>query len=219
MIVLGIDSSTDALGIGLADTGRVIAEKALESPREHSSRIIGLIDEVIIGASITKSDLGGVAAAIGPGSFTGLRVGLTVAKGMAVALNIPIVGISTFEVIRRRLQDKFDRFYLAAPVRRGEYYLCLLEPGIEIQKNIRLVGEEDLPNAIGSMPWGLIGGKTMEAPLPTENEIAAEKLYISGGELALHGVRRIAAGDTDNPATLEPLYIAPSQAERKFGRN
>ena len=103
MKILGIDSSTDILAIGLSNDQKIIAETTVLSQREHASRIIDTIDEVLTSGSTKKNELSGVSVAIGPGSFTGLRVGLAVAKAFAVALDIPLVGISTFEVIRKRL--------------------------------------------------------------------------------------------------------------------
>jgi tRNA threonylcarbamoyladenosine biosynthesis protein TsaB len=217
MIVLGIDSSTDQLGIGLADDTKIIAEALLESKREHASRIIGMIDTTITDSSISKADLDGVAVAIGPGSFTGLRVGLATAKGMALALEIPIVGISTFAVMAQRLKDAFDIFYLSALVRKGEFYLWRATTEHNPEDNINIVTGEKLSEAVGSHPIGFVGHLPEDWTELVDNPISQERLCISGGELALKGAKRIGANDMDDPASLEPLYIAPSQAERKLG--
>jgi tRNA threonylcarbamoyladenosine biosynthesis protein TsaB len=218
MKILGIDSSTDKLAIGVCEEGQVISETLLESSREHASHIIGLIDSVLTESSVAKADLGGVAVAIGPGSFTGLRIGLAVAKGLAVALEIPLVGVSTFEVIARRLLPEMDSFFLAAPVRRGECYLCHLRPGIEIRASITLIDNSKLAETIGAIPAGTVGRAPNGWDGLVGSKIAPDKLIISGGELALLGAEYLAAGKSDNVAELEPLYIAPSQAERKFGK-
>ncbi len=217
MIILGIDSSTDQLAVGLADAGKVIADKALASSREHAARIIGLIDEVLIESGLTKQDLTGVAVAIGPGSFTGLRVGLAVAKGMAVALKIPIVGISTFEVMARRLTMEHHPFYLAAQARKGEYYLDRVDLQGDVPPRIIVAGEKMAVKLIGSDPVGFIGLAAPPAWAEKQRLIDSDRLYLSGGEMALHGAQRLQEGRTDDPATLEPLYIVPSQAESKSG--
>lgn len=218
MIVLGIDSSTDKLAVGLADGGKVLSELLLESSREHASHVIGLIDEVLNDASTAKGDISGVAVAIGPGSFTGLRIGMAVAKGLAVALKIPLIGVSTFEVIARRLLGEYDEFYLTAPVRRGESYLCLVRDGIDIRKSITLADNEKLAEAVGSIPAGAVGRPPDGWEDIVPNKIPADRLTVSGGELAVLGSEFLAAGRRDDVADLEPLYIALSQAERKFGR-
>lgn len=219
MIVLGIDSSTDRLAIGLTDSSGILAEKTLDASREHASRIIGLIEEVLSLASLSRDRIEGVATAIGPGSFTGLRIGLAVTKGMALALKIPIVGVSTFEVLARRLENTYDEFFLSAVARKGEYYLCRVKPGGDIRAAIGLVDENDLADKIGNIPAGLVGREPFGVWEQLPNPIAKDKLIVSGGELALYGAIELTAGRSDDAAALEPLYIAPSQAERKFGQN
>jgi tRNA threonylcarbamoyladenosine biosynthesis protein TsaB len=218
MIVLGIDSATDKLAVGIAADGRIVSETLRESSREHASHIIGLIDDVLTKSSVRRSELSGIAVAIGPGSFTGLRIGLAVAKGLAVALKIPLVGVSTFEVIARRLLPEMDSFYLTAPVRRGESYLCHVRQGADIRRSIILVENGKLSEIIGSSPAGAVGKAPDGWDEFVSNKISTDKLAVSGGELAVLGGELLAEGKSDNIADLEPLYIAPSQAERKFGR-
>lgn len=218
MIILGIDSSTDRLGIGLADTGRIIFEDWLDSAQEHATRIIGMIDSVLSKSSLSNENLEGIAIADGPGSFTGLRIGMAAAKGMALALNIPIVGISPFEVVARRISPEYDRFFLAAVVRKGELFLCRVEGNTDIRKKITLVSREALPSLVGDDPVGLIGREPEGWPDLIKTPIPTKKTEISGGELAQYGAELIAAGKGADLATLEPLYIAPSQAEVKFGQ-
>ncbi len=218
MKILGIDSSTDKLGVGIADGERVLSETLLESSREHASHIIGVIDEVLKEVPIDKNDLDGIAVAVGPGSFTGLRIGMAVAKGLAVALEIPLIGVSTFEVIARRLLTEMDSFYLAAPVRRGESYLCHIRPETDVRESIILVENTALAETIGSVPAGAVGRAPDGWDDMIDNAIIPGRLIISGGELAILGGEFLAAGRRDDVADLEPLYIAPSQAERKFGR-
>jgi tRNA threonylcarbamoyladenosine biosynthesis protein TsaB len=218
MIILGIDSSTDRLAVGLADNGRIIFEDRLDSLREHASQIIGLIDSVMSRAPLAKEKLEGVVVAVGPGSFTGLRIGMAAAKGIALALNLPIVGVSTFEVIARRLLPEYKAFSLTAMVRRDEFYLCHVMPDADIRKNIDIVSRLDLPQRVGSEPVGIIGRRPESWPELIKNPIPFDKTDISGGELAVYGAEMITAGQIADTAALEPLYIAPSQAELKFGR-
>lgn len=217
MIVLGIESSTDQLSIGLSDGTRVISDLSDGSTREHTTIIIGLIDRLLCEAGIGMEQMKGIAVSIGPGSFTGLRVGLAVAKGMSLSLNLPIAGVSTFEVIGSRLIATLPEFYLAAVVRRGEYYLVKFPLEDEIRSAICTTPLTDLANHLAGSPVGLIGRRPEEWTALQLKEIEPEHLVVSGGELALHGSRRLTSAGGEDVATLEPLYIVPSQAERKHG--
>ena len=216
MIILGIDSSTDYLALGLGDESKVISDKVHKTSREHASKIFGLVDELMTESSMTIDRIDGIAVAIGPGSFTGLRIGLAVAKGIAVSNNIPVVGISTFEVIASRLLPKLNRFFLMAPVRRGEYYVYQVSGDNGVLQNIVLVAEENLAERVGKVPIGYIGGEPPDCIKDTMTMIDPNLLCISGGELARMGAGAIAGGQSDDIADLEPLYIALSQAEIKF---
>jgi tRNA threonylcarbamoyladenosine biosynthesis protein TsaB len=217
MNILGIDSSTDRLSIGLCRDGEIIADKSIDSRREHGSRIIGLIDSTLIEGKTDVKTLDGIAVAIGPGSFTGLRVGMAAAKGLALTLNIPIVGISTFEVVARRLLNDIDKFVLIEQARKGEFYFYNADIKYDILSNMKLVALENLGTESGDLPVGLIG-VAADWPIESIKTINSEKTQVSGGELAILGEEKILNGRADDLAQLEPVYVAPSQAEVKFGR-
>ncbi|MFH1699527.1 MAG: tRNA (adenosine(37)-N6)-threonylcarbamoyltransferase complex dimerization subunit type 1 TsaB [Candidatus Zixiibacteriota bacterium] len=218
MKILGIDSSTDRLSIGLCCDGNIISDKSIDSLREHGSRIMGLIDSVLREGQLEVNALDGLAVAIGPGSFTGLRVGMAAAKGLTRVLGIPIVGIYTFEVIARRVLKEFDEFVLVEQARKGEFYYCPISGESDIFSKMRLVAADNLKDASGNLPLGLIGVAAVW-PIDSDQTIISEKTQVSGGELAILGEERILGDKIDDLAKLEPLYIAPSQAEIKFGKN
>lgn len=216
MITLGIDSSTDHLGAGISDGSRVLGEDIVKSAREHASQIIGLIDSVLNDCLVSRQQLEAVAVAVGPGSFTGLRVGLAAAKGLVMALELPLIGVSTFEVISRRLAGNYEKFFLAAPVRRGEFYLYSSTAGIPLQDSILIVSEGEIIGKVGECPIGFLGRLSESLAEKIPRLIDPIELYISGGELALLGAERLKSGFMNDPDILEPLYIAPSQAEHRF---
>ncbi|MCK5126239.1 MAG: tRNA (adenosine(37)-N6)-threonylcarbamoyltransferase complex dimerization subunit type 1 TsaB [candidate division Zixibacteria bacterium] len=218
MKILGIDSSTDRLGIGLADENQILAESLLDSMREHASRIVGMIDDVLKRGNIEKSELEGIAVALGPGSFTGLRVGLAVAKGLSFALKIPIVGISTFEVISQRLIPEYPKFALSSIVRKGELFLYRHSESSKIPDDIIIISQDELAVQAGDIPVGMIGREPDNWRNTFSKTIDASKTCVSGGELAQIGTAMIRDNKFHDSIELEPLYIAPSQAEEKFGR-
>ena len=95
---LAIDTSTDFAGIALSSEGDVITELTWHSPQNHTVELVPNIDKMLKQSNITPESLNAVFVAKGPGSFNGLRVAMSTAKGLAFSLNIPLIAISTLEV-------------------------------------------------------------------------------------------------------------------------
>jgi tRNA threonylcarbamoyladenosine biosynthesis protein TsaB len=99
MRILAIETATSACTVAVADGEKVLAELSLEVPRAHSTRLMPLIAQAIQESGLKRTDLELIAVGVGPGSFTGLRIGIATAKGLAEGLGIPAVGVSTLKAI------------------------------------------------------------------------------------------------------------------------
>src|SRR3712207_4499165 len=95
---LAIDTAGDVAGLALTELGRLVAEYTWLAQRQHSRDLLPAINALLARAGQTKQDLTAIFVSTGPGSYAGLRVGLSVAKGLAYALDIPIVGVGRLEV-------------------------------------------------------------------------------------------------------------------------
>ena len=98
-MILGIDTSTIVSSVALIDNNKVLAELNVQHKLTHSEMLMPNIDTLLKLGSVNKCDLTAIAVSIGPGSFTGLRIGLATAKALAYALKIPIVGVSSLEAL------------------------------------------------------------------------------------------------------------------------
>jgi len=96
---LAIDTSTDQAGLALHDGAAVVAERQWVTRRRHTAELAPAVAEMLAAQGAAVGDLAGIAVAIGPGSYTGLRVSLALAKGMALAAAVPLVGIPTLDVV------------------------------------------------------------------------------------------------------------------------
>src|SRR5262245_4578017 len=99
MRVLAVETSTLAGGAALLDGGLVVGEYTLDVSLTHSERLMGAVDRLLSDAGWTVRDLEGLAVSVGPGSFTGLRIGLSTVKGLALALTIPIAAVPTLDAL------------------------------------------------------------------------------------------------------------------------
>ncbi|PYI52913.1 tRNA (adenosine(37)-N6)-threonylcarbamoyltransferase complex dimerization subunit type 1 TsaB [Paenibacillus flagellatus] len=97
--LLAIDTSTAALTVALASGGRIVAERSSRAERNHSIKLLPEIEAMLKEAGVAPSDLDAVAVGTGPGSYTGVRIGVTVAKTFAWSLGIPVVGVSGLEAL------------------------------------------------------------------------------------------------------------------------
>ena len=127
-VVLGIDCATPYLALALvAPDGRVLGRTASEVGREHAARIVGAIDRLLTDAGRTRRDVVAVAVGVGPGSYTGVRVAIATAKGMARALDVPLHGASTLAAVAASRLLPGERGVAVLDARRGNVYAALVQ--------------------------------------------------------------------------------------------
>ena len=133
MIVLALDTTGKACACALVDEGRIRAQKSENIGRGHAERLAPMVDEVLAEADLKVADIDQIAVCTGPGSFTGLRVALAFAKGLALPRNIPVVGLSALEVHAARYDPAREKRVIAfADVRRGELCFQLFGNGLAL---------------------------------------------------------------------------------------
>lgn len=134
MLVLGIETSTRRGSVALAESGRLIAERWHDEPQAHGERLLGLIDDLFNSAGRSPSEVARVAAGKGPGAFTGLRVGIALAQGIATALGVPAVGVGSMHAMALGLSREIGGYrWPLLDARRGELFVACYDPsGTEI---------------------------------------------------------------------------------------
>lgn len=122
MRVLAIDVSVTVCSVGVLDTATsAFYSKKLETDKGQAEFLVPMVQDVIILAGINIKNLDYIAVTRGPGSFTGVRIGLATAKMLGLALNIPVIGISTLDVIARMHSDSQDTLFLI-DTKRNDFY-------------------------------------------------------------------------------------------------
>lgn len=130
MYILGIDTATQVAGAALINEDKVIAERFINNKLTHSEHLLPMISGVLEDGGIKSKDLGGIVVTKGPGSFTGVRIGMTVAKTMAQVLQIPIAGISTLDLIAQNLTGISGLICPILNAKKGEVYTALYASNI-----------------------------------------------------------------------------------------
>ena len=131
MKILGIDTSTPIGSVALIDNDNIVAEHTLNIVQAHSSRLMPAIDTVLKWGEITPHDLDGCAVGIGPGSFTGVRIGVATVKSLCYAVDKPIVGVSTLEAVAYNLRWTTGLVCPILDARRSEIYGAIFHGGTE----------------------------------------------------------------------------------------
>ena len=217
MRVLAVETSTLAGGAALLDGELVVGEYALDVSATHSERLMGAIDRLLTDAGWTVRDLEGLAVSVGPGSFTGLRIGLSTVKGLALALSIPIVAVPTLDAMAALLP------FAALPVcpvldaRKREVYASLYRwdgAGMHRVWEYLAIAPSDLARRLEE-PVIVLGDAADQIHSPYARRIRPARRGPSPASVGALGYVRLTIGDTVRPADLVPIYLRPSEAELK----
>jgi tRNA threonylcarbamoyladenosine biosynthesis protein TsaB len=206
MIVLGLDTCLSSCSVAVLDGARVLASAREVMARGHQERLAPMARQVMADAGLAFDRLDRIAVTVGPGSFTGLRVGIAFAKGLALALDLPAVGIGTLEALAAEADGLV---FPAIDARRGQLYLQAFEDGRPLMAPDALTAEvaaARLAELAQGRPFTLVGsGAALLADFaPAARIIAAE------GADARDVARLGAARD---PAPLKPLYLRAPDAK------
>lgn len=155
MNILGFDTATDMLTVALKAVSRWQQFTEL-LPRVHLKYLLPKVDALVKASKIKKDELNFIAVGLGPGSFTGLRIGVATAQTLAHALKIPLIGIPTFDVIAQKLAEEknylnFKYICVAIDAKKGEVYSCLYRrKDLQLDKvsQIQLLKPETLVNQL-----------------------------------------------------------------------
>lgn len=231
MIVLGIESSTPVASVAIVSAEKLLGEITLNIGLTHSEQLLPIIDELLNKTKVSRHDLEGIAVASGPGSFTGLRIGMATAKGLAQGLDIPLVSVPTLLALAYL---QIGRPGLVCPMlnaRRDEVYTALFrfasEQKYELVEPYQAVDPRLWAEKLHEYkePVLLCGdGAIAYADLWQEAEgntfwiLPAQLLTVRGASVAWLGKERLARGEHDDLFALKPLYIRSSEAQRKLAQ-
>jgi tRNA threonylcarbamoyladenosine biosynthesis protein TsaB len=214
-VLLAMDTSTRIVGLALYDGIQVINESSWSSKDYHTVELAPAVAEALKKANLTYETLGALAVALGPGSFTGLRIGLALAKGLALARHIPIIGIPTLDILaaaqavqpkrlgavlragRGRLAVGWYSAQDNAWIKAGETEVCTPEElALKIDHATYLCGE------LNEVEREFFGREAPHAELASPVQSLRRSGFLA--ELAW---KRWKTGSVDDPASLSPIYL------------
>jgi tRNA threonylcarbamoyladenosine biosynthesis protein TsaB len=211
-LLLALDTSTSTASVALYDGQQVLSETTWLAGREHSTRVLVEVAALLERVGRDKRDLTGLVAARGPGSFTGVRVALSVAKGMAAGLRLPLWGIGSLDVLARAAGGSELPVQAVLEAGRGRYATALYAQSQQIEPP-RAASLDELIAAL-SQPRLVIGelGAAARARLADETPARLASPAASprrAGYLAELGWFAAQAGEPGDPALVDALYLPP----------
>lgn len=131
-LILSIETGTDVCSVALANDGELMALRESDEGRDHAKKVALFVDELLKETGVQPSDLDAIAVGKGPGSYTGLRIGVSFAKGMCYALNIPLIAIGSLDALTEVAREDFDAGIL--DIEEGDWSTAHLCPMVDARR-------------------------------------------------------------------------------------
>ncbi len=226
MSILSIDTSSQVSSVAVLSAERVAAEISMQGALTHSETLMPHIETALRMARVEKSELEGIAVSIGPGSFTGLRIGLASAKMMAYALHIPLIAVPTLEALAHHYICEGVRLVPMMDAQKGNVYA---QEFVWRMDGDALKLQEIRPLAILPLMEVIAGLENAEQPVILLGDAMQKKTTLAlpanvrlapiharmprAACVGLAALTRLARGEMDDPVTAAPLYLRRSEAE------
>lgn len=214
MIILAISTSSSNASVSLLEDDKLIKELNISDQRTHSEKLMPLIEELFKTTNLQLSQVNLIACDIGPGSFTGIRIGVASVKAMAEAKEIPVVGVSSLEALAYNVRG-FDYICSIIDARNNQVYSAIFNKNYELISDYFADNINNLTSILKqykNMAYVGDGLKLLNNSFEFDNNIYSRNVGLAGYKKFSQGLYT----DADN---LSVMYLRPSQAERMRNNN
>ncbi len=212
MLTLGIETATDVCSVALFEDDHLVADRTVSEPRSHAAQLVPLIQEIFRSESKAVEDVDVIAVSAGPGSYTGLRIGASTAKGLAFASDAALVAVGTLEALALGCTQSTTHYVLTViPSRRDEVYAAIYDVSGPFPSLVQEPTAVELNNLADWLPE-----YDLHLAGPAANQVLemtdSERLhFIDAAPSAIHvariGIERFKNGVIENVAEWEPYYL------------
>lgn len=227
MKILGIDTSTMAANVAVLEDDKLICEYTINTKKTHSQKLMPMIENMLQLSDIGIKDIDAIAICVGPGSFTGLRIGMATAKAMAHVNNIPLIGVNSLEILGANMDLCNKKICSILDAQRNQVYTCkymVEENKSKALEEIRIMPIDDLLEELSSTneEWIIVGEavykykekidtiSNITIPSPSNNITKASSLCVVAKDKFEQNI------EVHNCYDINPMYIRKSQAEEQY---
>lgn len=227
MKILGIDTSTMAANVAVLEDDKLICEYTINTKKTHSQKLMPMIENILKLSDLDIKEIDAIAICVGPGSFTGLRIGMATAKAMAHVNNIPLIGVNSLEILGANMDLCNRNICSILDAQRNQVYMnkyILKDDKITELEEISIKAIDELLEEISSSneDWVLVGEavykykekieeiSNITIPSPANNITKASTLCFVARD------KMLANDQVYNCYNINPMYIRKSQAEEQY---
>lgn len=213
--ILQIETATSVCSVALSIDGKTIFDKEEMGQNLHASKLTLFIDEVIKSAGLSYGDLDAVAISKGPGSYTGLRIGVSTAKGLCYALDKPLIGIETLKMMAAGFVEQNPNYNgLICPMidaRRMEVYTSVVDSQLNVleETSAKIIDENSFENFLSNQTVTFIGDGSNKCAEVLNQQTAKfnNNNFNSGNNMSALAYQNYQIGNFEDVAYFEPFYL------------
>ncbi len=218
--ILSLETSTTVCSAALHHAGNLLMSREILIPQSHASQLAPITDEIRKASGIDFRQLSAVAVASGPGSYTGLRIGVSTAKALCYALNIPLIAVETLDIMAHQVQElrnaeretRNPEFYCPMiDARRMEVYCKVFDDSLNVIQPVeaKIIDEKSFEDVMSKSKLVFFGdgSSKCKAILTSRNALFVENIFPTAAMLGKLAYSRFVAGLVEDVVHFEPFYL------------
>lgn len=227
MKILGIDTSTMAANVAVLEDDKLICEYTINTKKTHSQKLMPMIENMLKTSDVEIKDIDAIGICVGPGSFTGLRIGMATAKAMAHVNNIPLIGVNSLEILGSNIEFSNKKICAILDAQRNQVYTCKyifennkskaleeisIKPIDDLLEELHATGEEwvIVGEAVYKYKEKIESVSNITISSPSNHITKASSLCVLAKDKLEQNI------EIHNCYDINPMYIRKSQAEEQY---